>query len=63
MFNDDACSHVNIHANRPIVHWAQDNPHVAADAHHQTNPSVTVLFKIHGNTCLGLLFLGGVEGG
>jgi hypothetical protein len=63
MFSDDACPHVNIHVNRHIVHWTQYNPHLAADAHHQTNPSITLWCTIHGNTCLGLLFLGGVEGG
>ena len=63
MFSDDACPHVNVHVNRHILHWAQGNPHVAADVHHQTNPSITMWCTIHGNTCLGLLFLGGVEGG
>jgi len=62
MFSDDACPQVNVHANRHIVHRAQDNPHVAVDAHHQTNTSITVWYTIHGNTCLGLLFLGGGEG-
>jgi hypothetical protein len=63
MFSDDACPHVNVNVNRHIVQWTQDNPHLAADAHHQTNPSITVWCTINGNTCLGLLFLGGVEGG
>jgi len=63
IFNDDACPHANVHVNRHIVHWAQDNPHVAADAPHQNNPSINVWCTIHGNTCLGLLLLGGVEGG
>jgi len=63
MFSDDTCSHVNVHVNRHIVHWVQDNPHVATDAQHQTKPSITMWCTIHGNTCLGLLFLGGIEGG
>ena len=62
-FSDDMCPHVSVHVNRHIVHWAQDNPHLAADAHHQTKPSVTLWCTIHGNACLGLLFLGGGEGG
>jgi len=49
MFSDDACPQVNVHANRNIVHRAQDNPHVAADAHHQTNTRITVCCTIHGN--------------
>jgi hypothetical protein len=62
MFSDDACPHVNVHVNPHIVHWAQDKPHAATDAHHQTNPSITVWCTIHGNTCLGLLFLRGIGG-
>jgi hypothetical protein len=64
MFSNDVCPHLNVHINRHnIVHWAKDNPHVAADAHKQTNPSITVWCTIHGNTCLELLLLGGGEEG
>lgn len=56
MFSDDTCLHLNRHN---IVQWAHDKPHVAADVHHQTNPSINVWCVMHGNTCWGLLFLGG----
>jgi len=39
------------------VYWAQDNRHVAGDAHHRTHPRITMWRAMHGNTLLGPVFL------
>ena len=39
------------------MYWAQDNRHVAGDAHHRTHPRIATWCAIHGNTLLGPEFL------
>lgn len=39
MFSDEACFHLKGYVKQHnTVYWAQDDPHVADDPHHRTNP-------------------------
>jgi hypothetical protein len=42
------------------MYWAQDNCHVAGNAHHLTHLRIVMWCAIHGNTPLGPVFLEGV---
>jgi hypothetical protein len=39
------------------VHWSHKNPHVALDAHKQTDPRINVWCGIHGDAIVGPVFL------
>jgi hypothetical protein len=42
------------------TYWEQDNPHVAVDTYHQTNPRITRRCMTHEAVLLGPVLLGGV---
>jgi hypothetical protein len=54
-FSDEACFQLNGTVNRHnIVYWSDENPHVALDAHNQTDPRINVWCGIHGDAIVGL---------
>jgi hypothetical protein len=57
-FSVEACFHLNGTVNRHnLVYWSDENPHVALDAHNQTDPRINVWCGIHGDDIIGPVFL------